>query len=93
MPSQIDIEHLLRRTEYIARPTRVAELAALPSIEAAVDNILAVAPNPGSVTFNEDTNWEHGVELTHYWLNRMAFDSPRRTVRKTVELVWPETLS
>ena len=26
MPTQADIEHLLRRTEFVARPERVAEL-------------------------------------------------------------------
>jgi uncharacterized protein (DUF1800 family) len=76
MPAQSDIEHLLRRTEFVARPTRVSTLASL-SLEDAVDNILAVPTNPGAVTFAEESNWERGVELTHYWLNRMAHDSPR----------------
>ena len=76
MPAQSDIEHLLRRTEFVARPGRVAELTPL-SLEAAVDNILDVPSNPGSVTFTETSNWERGVELTHFWLDRMAHDSPR----------------
>ncbi|MDJ0769368.1 MAG: DUF1800 family protein [Ilumatobacter sp.] len=76
MPAQSDIEHLLRRTEFVARPSRVAELTPL-SRAAAVDDILAVPANPGSVTFTESENWQRGEELTHFWLDRMAHDSPR----------------
>ena len=57
MPSQSDIEHLLRRTEFVARPSRVAELVALPTIEAAVENVLAVVAGPGTIPFTEDENW------------------------------------
>ena len=32
MPSQSDLEHLLRRTEYVARPERMSALAALSAI-------------------------------------------------------------
>jgi uncharacterized protein (DUF1800 family) len=76
MPSQSDIEHLLRRTEYVARTGRVSELSSL-SLAAAVDNILAVPSDPGSVTFTEIENWRRGEELTHFWLDRMAHDSAR----------------
>ncbi len=76
MPAQSDIEHLLRRTEYVARPARVQQLAALPTLEAAVDAILDVPGNPGSVTFSQPENWQRGSELTHFWLDRMAHDSP-----------------
>src|SRR6056297_1483324 len=76
MAEAAQIEHLLRRTEYAARPDRVAALAAL-SIEDAVDDILDVPSDPGSVTFIETENWQQGVELTHFWLDRMAHDSPR----------------
>ena len=77
MPTQPDIEHLLRRTEFVARPARVAELVATPSIEAAVDNILAVPAAPPSVSFTASVEFEKGDELTHFWLDRMAHDSPR----------------
>ena len=77
MPSRADIEHLLRRTEYVARPARVAELLALPTIGACVDDVLAVPANPPSVAFVDRQDWQRGVELTHFWLDRMAHDSPR----------------
>lgn len=38
MPNQSDIEHLLRRTEYVARAGRVSELSGM-TLAAAVDDI------------------------------------------------------
>jgi uncharacterized protein (DUF1800 family) len=76
MPTQADIEHLLRRTEFVARPARVAQLSAL-TLEAAVDNILSVPVNPGSASLTHTENWRRGEQLTHHWLDRMAHDSPR----------------
>ncbi len=76
MAVQADIEHLLRRTEFVARPARVAALVG-GTIAAAVDDILAVPANPGSVTFTAGENWERGMELSYYWFDRMAFDSTR----------------
>jgi uncharacterized protein (DUF1800 family) len=86
MPTQSDIEHLLRRTEFVARPARVAELLPL-TLAAAVDNVLAVPSDPGSVTLSQPTNWERGEEYTHFWLNRMAHDSPR-PVQERMSLFW-----
>jgi uncharacterized protein (DUF1800 family) len=76
MPNQSDIEHLLRRTEFIARPDRVAELVP-KSLEAAVDDILAVPGNPGTVNATNPTEWTRGEQLTYFWFDRMAHDSPR----------------
>lgn len=76
MPTQADIEHLLRRTEFVARPGRVAALSGL-SLEDAVDNILDVPANPGSANLTESENWRRGEQLTHHWLDRMAHDSSR----------------
>ena len=76
MPAVEDLEHLLRRTEYVARPARLAELGPLTR-EQAVDDILDAPANPGSVTFTQPENWQRGYELTHFWLDRMAHDSPK----------------
>lgn len=76
MAAVADIEHLLRRTEYVARPARVDQLKDL-TIEAAVDDILDVPANPGSANLTESENWQRGVELTHHWIDRMAHDSPK----------------
>lgn len=73
------LRHLLRRTEFVDRPSRVTELMGAGSLEAAVANILAVATNPPSVTFTApaDRDWERGQDLTHFWLDQMVRDSPR----------------
>ncbi len=76
MPAVADVEHLLRRTEFVARPERVAELKNL-SLPAAVENILDVPADPGSANLTESENWRRGEQLTHHWLDRMAHDSPR----------------
>ncbi|MEO6571714.1 MAG: DUF1800 family protein [Ilumatobacteraceae bacterium] len=76
MASQSDIEHLLRRTEFVARQSRVQALVALTR-EQAVDDIMAVTGDPGSVNFTETENWRKGEQLTHFWLDRMAHDSPK----------------
>jgi uncharacterized protein (DUF1800 family) len=86
MPSQSDIEHLLRRTEFVARPNRVAELVPL-TLDAAVDNVLAVPADPGVVTLVAPSNWQRGEEYTHFWLDRMAHDSPR-PIQERMGLFW-----
>ncbi len=77
MPTQSEIEHLLRRTEFIARPDRVAELIQKPTLAAAVDDVLAVPGNPGTVNATNPTEWTRGEQLTYFWFDRMAHDSPR----------------
>ncbi len=75
--NESNVRHLLRRAEYVDRPDRVAHLLSLGSIEAAVDDVMNVPANPGQVAFSAEHNWQRGEELTHYWLDRMARDSPR----------------
>jgi uncharacterized protein (DUF1800 family) len=77
--TESNVRHLLRRTEFVDRPDRVTELLALGSMSNAVQNVMAVQASPPSVTFTEpaDEDWARGVELTHFWLDRMAHDSPR----------------
>jgi uncharacterized protein (DUF1800 family) len=81
-----DLEHLLRRTEFVARPTRLAELQGLERA-AVVDNILAVPTDPGSVALVAPSNWQRSEEYTHYWLNRMAHDSPR-PIQEKISFFW-----
>ncbi|MEZ5297080.1 MAG: DUF1800 family protein [Ilumatobacteraceae bacterium] len=86
MADPAQIEHLLRRTEFVARPGRVAELTPL-SLEDAVADVLDVPASPGSVVFTQTENWQRGVELTHYWLDRMAHDSPR-PIQEKMSFFW-----
>ena len=87
MPTQSDIEHLLRRTEFVARPARVTELLALPTREAVVDNVLGVPADPRSVVLVEPSDWERSEEYTHFWFNRMAHDSPR-PIQEKIAFFW-----
>jgi uncharacterized protein (DUF1800 family) len=75
--SQSDIEHLLRRTEFVARPWRVGDLIGKPSLDAAVDDVLAVSADPGSVSFVSSNEWVRGEEYSYYWFDEMAFDNSR----------------
>lgn len=87
MASQAEITHLLRRTEFVARPARVAELMAAPSLDAAVNNILAVPADPGAVVFTSNQDSQRVVQLTDFWLNRMAHDSSR-PIQEKMALFW-----
>lgn len=88
--NEANVRHLLRRTEFVDRDARVTELLALGSIAAAVDNILAVPANPPSVTYTslgEDEGWQRGIELVHFWFDRMAHDSSR-PMQEKMSLFW-----
>ncbi len=83
-----DVRHLLRRTEIVDRPHRVAELVALPTLGHAVDDVLATAPDPPSVSFRAaDANWQRGEHLTHFWIDRLAHDAPR-PFQERMALFW-----
>ena len=88
MPNQADIEHLLRRTEFVARSERVAELMALPSLSAAVENILTVPLDPGTMAFSDTATSEstRGNEFSVYWLTRMV--SSPRPMQERMSLFW-----
>ncbi len=90
LKNERNVRHLLRRTEFIDRQSRVDELMALASFEAIVDNILDVPANPPSVVFQntgEDDNWRRGQELAHFWFDRMANDSPK-PMQEKMALFW-----
>ena len=86
MPALEDLEHLLRRTEYVVRPARVDELKDL-TIEAAVADILSVTGTPSSANLTEATNWQRGEQLTHHWLDQMAHDA-LRPIREKMGFFW-----
>lgn len=84
-----DIIHLLRRTEFIARPARVAELVPL-TLEAAVDNILDTAPNQpvNQPVFVHDlsVNWAQRLQFHDWWIDRMA--TAPRPFQEKMTLFW-----
>jgi uncharacterized protein (DUF1800 family) len=87
MVARADAVHLLRRTEFVARPARTVALEAM-SRDEAVDDVLAVPADPGSVTFDPGSaNWQQGQQLVHFWLDRMAHQSPR-PIQEKLALFW-----
>ena len=87
MPAQRDIEHLLRRTEFVARPARVAALVAKPTLADAVADILAVPADPGTVTFTPGlSEWDMSSEYARYWVDRMVY-SPK-PMQERMSLFW-----
>jgi len=86
-----DIVHLLRRTEFVARPSRVAQLTPL-SLAAAVDDVLDVAPHPvpqipGHLLHDDEgRRWEQFVDAYHWWADLMVHQP--RPVREKMTLFW-----
>lgn len=80
MADPADIAHLLRRTEFIAKPNRVAALSAL-TLDQAVDDILNISATPVALpqylTYNaEDDGYNQWVYAVKWWCDRMV-DSPK----------------
>ena len=83
-----DLAHLLRRTEFVARPDRVAALASF-DLAAVVDNILdvgAIAPLPANLNNYSSDNWQQYVDAGDWWINQMI-TRPRPFLEKMV-LFW-----
>ncbi len=73
--NEVNVRHLLRRTEVVDRPQRVAALLALPSLDAAVDDVMNVVPDPPTAMLDGpegSEEWRRGIRLTDHWLGRMA---------------------
>lgn len=91
MLDQAQITYLLRRTEYVARTARVTALMAMPTLAAAVDDILAVPVPPALPTAIDHTNaadqWSQYVIAQQWWFDLMAFDSPR-PIQEKMTFFW-----
>ena len=72
--NETNVRHLLRRTEFVDRQSRVNHLMTLGSMSAAVDDVMNVDRNPPTVAFPAPMpDWDRGVLLAEFWLDRMAF--------------------
>ena len=74
--NEVNVRHLLRRTEIVDRPQRVAALLASSSLEAAVDDVMDVAANPPSATLDGpggSEEWRRGIRMSDHWMGRMAW--------------------
>jgi uncharacterized protein (DUF1800 family) len=86
-----DIVHLLRRTEFVAKRARVEQLTPLP-LEAAVDDVLAVAPwdvpaiPPHLQYDDEPRRWEQFRDAFHWWADLMV--TRPRPIQEKMALFW-----
>ena len=86
-----DIIHLLRRTEFSARPSRVAALTAM-TLEDAVDDVLdfsqniAKPPLPGMNVHDIPNRWQQRPFLHHWWIDGMA--TQPRPFQEKLTLFW-----
>jgi uncharacterized protein (DUF1800 family) len=94
LKNEANVRHLLRRTEFIDRQSRVEELMGLDTFADIVDNIIGTSanplPNPPSLVFQntgEDDNWRRGQELAHFWFDQMANDS-QQPMQEKMALFW-----
>ena len=91
MADPADIAHLLRRTEFVAKPARVAELTPL-SIAAAVDNVLDIAqnasPQPPPELMVDDSahRYDQLVAAYHWWIDSMV--TRPRPFQEKMTLFW-----
>ena len=86
-----DLAHLLRRTEFVARPARLAELSGF-SLAAAVDNVIDFGANanpqvPAEFAFHDGNNsYNQRVAAFHWWLDMMA--ARPRPMQERMTLFW-----
>ncbi|BAN01357.1 DUF1800 family protein [Ilumatobacter coccineus] len=83
--SEERVRHLLRRTEFVDRQARVDQLTGLASIEAAVDNVMAISA-PSALSLGSGSDWERGQNFVRAWLDQMAGTS--RPFRERMAFFW-----
>jgi uncharacterized protein (DUF1800 family) len=85
---EANARHLLRRTEFVDKPDRVAAIEAM-DVDAAVDNILNTASaGYSSLSLGSGENWQQGQNITRDWLNRMAGRSGGSPFRERMAFFW-----
>jgi uncharacterized protein (DUF1800 family) len=90
--SDDDLAHLLRRTEFVVRPERLAFLKTLPSIVEVVEDIINVSPNgnPPLPAYYQsedvDHGWEQYVAACSFWINNMV--QKPRPFQEKMTLFW-----
>jgi uncharacterized protein (DUF1800 family) len=86
-----DIIHLLRRTEFVARPGRVSELSEL-TLADAVEDVLNVGVHgvpqiPARLLRDdEERRWEQFVDAYHWWADLMV--NRPRPIQEKVAVFW-----
>ena len=91
MAATDEIVHLLRRTEYVARPERVAALTP-GTYAAAVDDVLNVPaggiPIPAGLEYHDEGNsYNQYTQAVQWWFERMARTSIR-PIQEKMAFFW-----
>jgi uncharacterized protein (DUF1800 family) len=90
--SDDDLAHLLRRTEFVVRPERLAYLRTLPTLAAVVEDIINISLNgnpPLPAYFqSEDTasGWDQYVAACTHWIDAMVHKP--RPFQEKMTLFW-----
>ncbi len=91
--SDDDLAHLLRRTEFVVRPARLAELKTLDltTYDAVVNNVMNVGLNgnpalPAEFQSEGANGWEQYVDACTFWINGMV--SKPRPFQEKMTLFW-----
>lgn len=86
MPTESQIRHLLRRTEFVAKPARIQALLAKPTLTAVINDILSTVADPGTATFTPSTESDKGTQYVAYWIDRMLYAA--RPMQEHMALFW-----
>lgn len=85
-----ELAHLLRRTEFVARPERMEELGDLSRADAVADILDVSLNNPLTLPIEfqsePDDSWEQYVDACSWWLDRMV--NVPRPMQEKMTLFW-----
>ena len=91
--SDDDLAHLLRRTEFVVRPDRLAYLRTLPTLAEVVDDIINIGlngnpPLPADLATDPppDGGWDQYVNACSFWINGML--TKPRPFQEKMTLFW-----
>jgi uncharacterized protein (DUF1800 family) len=89
--SDDDLAHLLRRTEFVVRPERLAYLRTLPTLAAVVEDVINIAANgnpplPANFQTEGADSWQQYVDGCSFWINNML--GKLRPFQEKMTLFW-----
>ena len=89
--SDDDLAHLLRRTEFVVRPERLAYLKTKATLAEVVDDVIAISLNgnpPLSAEFQTEgaNSWDQYVSACKFWVDAMV--TKPRPFQEKMTLFW-----
>jgi uncharacterized protein (DUF1800 family) len=87
MADKAKVIHLLRRTEFVVRPTRLRRLSRPDvTLAEAVDDVLNFSLNPPAVLNLDPERWQSRDEALQWWIERMA--TVPRPLQEKLTMFW-----